>query len=973
MNDQLNWKMILQSADSLISDNLIALIAGLLVIGLLFLSLLAWLFIKNRHKRQTELKQESLPESTAWHAKSAEAVLAELKTNPDQGLSDTEAQERFTRYGPNRLPEQKPRSALVRFISQFHNLLIYVLLATAAITAMLEHWTDTFVILGVVLVNSMIGYVQEGKAEDALQAIKKMLSSHALVLRNEKKTTIPASDLVPGDIVMLQSGDKVPADLRLITVKNLQIQEAVLTGESVPIEKRPQEVAQDAVLGDRFNLAYSGTLVTFGQARGVVVGTGVQTEIGHISQMVSQVQTLTTPLLLQMAVFARWITAAVFVLSGLVFAFGILVRGGDTVDMFMTVVGLAVAAIPEGLPAILTVTLAIGVQSLASRNAIIRRLPAVETLGAVSIICSDKTGTLTRNEMTVSSIITEEHHIDITGTGYEPAGDFQCAGQSITPENHSTLLATLQSALYCNDSRLELADGTCKIHGDPMEAALLVAALKAGLNSDEALNEWPRRDLIPFESEHKFMATLHHNHQGEAMIHVKGAPERLLAMCTLERTSTGDQPINPDAWHAAIEALAKQGQRVLGVASKSAKPHQTELSFNDLENGLVFLGLFGLIDPPRSEAIAAVNECHNAGIRVKMITGDHEVTACSIAAQLNLNNSQEAITGKMLDTMNDEVLLNRVQEIDVFARVSPEHKLRLVTLLQSGGAIVAMTGDGVNDAPALRRADVGIAMGHKGTEAAKEASEMVITDDNFATIVHAVKEGRTVYENLKKAVVFLLPVNGGESISIIIAILFGFTLPITPLQILWVNMVSSVALAMALAFDPPAPDIMQRPPRPANEPILSGFLVWRIFLVSSLFALGIFGIFEWSQLQGSSIEEARTYAVNTLVMMEVFYLLSVRYLRASALSFQRMFNSKAIIYAVSTVVTLQLIFTYAPFMEQFFDTRPVDFVHGFEIIAIGLILFGLLELEKGVRRKFCHPVSANSKPSRPGKKGRTTP
>ncbi|MDZ4152401.1 HAD-IC family P-type ATPase, partial [Methylicorpusculum sp.] len=356
-----------------------------------------------------------------------------------------------------------------------------------------------------------------------------------------------------------------------------------------------------------------------------------------------------------------------------------------------------------------------------------------------------------------------------------------------------------------------------------------------------------------------------------------------------------------------------------------------------------------------------------------MITGDHEVTACSIAAQLNLNNSQEAITGKMLDTMNDEVLLNRVQEIDVFARVSPEHKLRLVTLLQSGGAIVAMTGDGVNDAPALRRADVGIAMGHKGTEAAKEASEMVITDDNFATIVHAVKEGRTVYENLKKAVVFLLPVNGGESISIIIAILFGFTLPITPLQILWVNMVSSVALAMALAFDPPAPDIMQRPPRPANEPILSGFLVWRIFLVSSLFALGIFGIFEWSQLQGSSIEEARTYAVNTLVMMEVFYLLSVRYLRASALSFQRMFNSKAIIYAVSTVVTLQLIFTYAPFMEQFFDTRPVDFVHGFEIIAIGLILFGLLELEKGVRRKFCHPVSANSKPSRPGKKGRTTP
>lgn len=955
MNDQFNWDMILHSADSLISNNLLALIAGLLIISLFCLIGLIWLFIKNKHKRQAELTKESLAEPLVWHAMTAEAVLAKLKTSADHGLIDEEAQSRFTQHGPNRLPEQKSRSAWIRFISQFHNLLIYVLLATAAITAMLEHWADTFVILGVVLVNSVIGYVQEGKAEDALQAIKKMLSSHALVLRNEKKTTIPAEELVPGDIVMLQSGDKVPADLRLISVKNLQIQEAALTGESVPIEKRPQEVAEDAVLGDRFNLAYSGTLVTFGQGKGVVVGTGVQTEIGHISQMVSQVQTLTTPLLLQMAVFARWITAAVIVLSGLVFAFGISVRDGDIVDMFMTVVGLAVAAIPEGLPAILTVTLAIGVQSLAGRNAIIRRLPAVETLGAVSIICSDKTGTLTRNEMTVRSIITEGLCIDITGTGYEPAGDFRCAGQSIAPKTDSSLRAILQTALYCNDSTLELVDGTCKIHGDPMEAALLVAALKAGLNSDEALKEWPRRDLIPFESEHKFMATLHHNHHGEAMIHVKGAPERLLAMCPLERTATGDQPINPDTWHAAIEKLAKQGQRVLGVACKSAKPHQAELSFEDLDDGLVFLGLFGLIDPPRSEAIAAVNECHDAGIRVKMITGDHEVTACSIAAQLNLHNSEEAITGKMLDTMNDEALLNRVQEIDVFARVSPEHKLRLVTLLQSGGAIVAMTGDGINDAPALRRADVGIAMGHKGTEAAKEASEMVITDDNFATIVHAVKEGRTVYENLKKAIVFLLPVNGGESISIIIAILFGFTLPITPLQILWVNMVSSVALAMALAFDPPAPDIMQRPPRPANEPILSGFLVWRICFVSALFALGVFGIFEWSQQQGSSLDEARTYAVNTLVVMEMFYLFSVRYLRASSLSFQHMFNSKAVIYAVATVITLQLIFTYAPFMEDFFDTRPVDFVHGFEILAIGLIVFGLLELEKGGRRKFFRP------------------
>ncbi|MCQ8103649.1 cation-transporting P-type ATPase [Methylomonas sp. SURF-2] len=931
---------------------------NLLLVMLVFTALVGLLgWIKLRKKRALRDNPQASAQPPAdkapdWHAMTVEAVIQELNADREHGLDEQEVRNRLLRFGPNHLPEKKPRSAFLRFIGQFHNLLIYVLLATALITALLEHWTDTLVILGVVIINSIIGFVQEGKAEDALQAIKQMLSSHAVVQRNGKKIDISAADLVPGDVVFLQSGDKVPADLRLFSVKSLQVQEAVLTGESVPTEKQADPVVADAMIGDRSNMAYSGTLVTFGQAKGVVVGTGVRTEIGHISMMVSQVETLTTPLLQQMAVFARWITGAVILISALVFAFGILVRGGEAVDMFMMVVGLAVAAIPEGLPAILTVTLAIGVQSLASRKAIIRRLPAVETLGALGIICSDKTGTLTCNEMTVCSVIATDGPIDVSGTGYEPVGEFLREGKPMDVESESVLLNLLQTALCCNDATIEHRDGAWKTQGDPMEAALLVAGLKAELSAVEILKEWPRRDLIPFESEHKFMATLHHNHQGEAMIHIKGAPERLLAMCALQRGADGDRAIEPAYWQQAIEALARQGQRVLGFACKAARPHQTELDFHDLDEGLVFLGLFGLIDPPRPEAVAAIKECQTAGIRVKMITGDHEITACAIAGQLNLQNTAEAITGHMLDSMSDDELLRRVGQVDVFARVSPEHKLRLVTLLQAGGAIVAMTGDGVNDAPALRRADVGIAMGCKGTEAAKEASEMVITDDNFATIVHAVKQGRTVYDNLKKAIVFLLPVNGGESMSIILAILLGFTLPITPLQILWVNMVSSVALAMALAFDPAAPDVMLRPPRPAREPMLSGFLVWRVGLVSGLFAAGVFGIFEWSLLHDSTLEEARTYAVNTLVTMEVAYLLSVRYLRISALSFKRMFNSRAVGYAIGVVVALQLIFTYVPFMERFFDTRPVDLDHGLEIVGIGLCLFLLLEVEKWLRRKM---------------------
>jgi len=883
----------------------------------------------------------------AWHALAQDELLEKLATD-GEGLAAGEAERRLQEYGPNCLPEARARSALVRFFSHFNNLLIYVLLAAGAIAAALQHWVDTVVILAVVLVNAIIGFIQEGKAEDALRAIRQMLSANAMVVRDGHRLSLPAEQLVPGDRVMLQSGDKVPADLRLLKVKGLQVQEAALTGESVAVEKGLDAVQADADLGDRRNMAYSGTLVTQGQGSGIVVATGVDTEIGRISTMVSQVETLTTPLLRQMDRLARWITAAVLLIAVLVFVAGIVLRDHTAVEMFMTVVGLAVAAIPEGLPAILTVTLAIGVQRMATRKAIIRRLPVVETLGSVSVICSDKTGTLTRNEMTVRSIITAGGSYELSGTGYDPHGAFECDGDVCEPTEDRLLRRTLLAALLCNDASLEKREENNGrvVHGDPMEGALLVAAMKAGMDPEHEGKEYPRTDLIPFESEHKFMATLHHSHEGRAFIYLKGAPEQVVELCDEVLGAENHQPLERDYWYQQIEKMAAQGQRVLAVATKPARDGQSELDFSDVQSGLALLGLYGLIDPPREEAISAVRECQAAGIRVKMITGDHAATARAIAAQLQLQNTAEAITGHELERMEDAELAQRLSDVDVYARVSPEHKLRLVSLLQHGGAIVAMTGDGVNDAPALKRADVGIAMGHKGTEAAKEASEMVISDDNFASIVDAVREGRTVYDNLKKAIAFLLPVNGGESASIILAILVGLTLPIAPLQILWVNMVSSVALAMALAFEVSENDIMKRPPRPANESMLSPFLLWRILLVSSLFAAGIFGIFSWTQYHGASLEESRTYAVNTLVMMEIFYLFSVRRLRSSSLSIAGLFGSGKVLLAVGLVLVLQLIFTYAPFMETFFDTRPISATMWLAILAVGLSMLMLLELEK---------------------------
>lgn len=892
--------------------------------------------------------------SPPWHSRATGETMAALATGAS-GLSVDEARIRLETGGPNRLPEPPRAGAVARFLRQFNNLLIYVLLGAAAVTAALGHPVDTGVILAVVLVNAIIGFVQEGRAEEALAAIRGMLAPEAHVLRDGRRRDVPAEALVPGDLVILEPGDRVPADLRLMLANGLRIQEAVLTGESVPVEKTTEPVAEDAALGDRRSMAFSGALVAAGGGRGIVVATGPATEIGRISGLIQSVETTTTPLLRQMNVFARTVTVAILILAAAILGFGVLVADMPFREIFMAVVGLAVAAIPEGLPAILTVTLAIGVQGMAARKAIVRRLPAIEALGSVSVICSDKTGTLTRNEMTVASVATARRAFGVSGAGYAPHGGIEHDGREVTPGDYPLLMELAAGAALCNDAELVEKDGEWTISGDPMEGALVTFACKAGLDPAALRAANPQADAIPFDAAHRFMATLHHDHEGNAAVHVKGAPERILSMCsTQHREADGAGPIDPDWWYDRALEIAERGQRVIAIATRRMPSEVGSLRFEDVEGGLTLLGLVGLIDPPRDEAIAAVAECRAAGIRVKMITGDHAGTARAIARQLGLEQADSALTGAEIDTLSAEELRARVRETDVFARTSPEHKLRLVEALQAGGEAVAMTGDGVNDAPALKRADIGIAMGRTGTDAAKEAAAIVLADDNFATIAAAVKAGRTVYDNLKKAILFLLPVNGGESLALIAALLLGLTLPITPVQILWVNMVSSVVLAMALAFEGAEPDIMRRPPRPADEPILSRFVLWRVVFVSLLFCVGIFGMFTLAQARGATLEEARTVAVNTLVVMEIFYLFSVRFLNTTSLSFGAVVGTKPVLVAIGAVTALQLAFTYAPFMEAFFDTRPLSLAEGLMVLAVGPVLLLVLEVEK----RFTRPRGA---------------
>ena len=899
-----------------------------------------------------------------WHSLSAEVALTRLHSQQD-GLSSAEVRQRQQLYGPNRLPSVKPRSAWLRFFRQFHNVLIYVLIGSALVTSLLAHWLDTGVIIGVVLINALIGFVQEGKAEKALEAIQQLLSQQANVKRDGHILTIPAEQVVPGDIVMLQSGDKVPADLRLFRVKDLRIEEAMLTGESSPVTKTREAVAETAVIGDRKCIAYSGTLVTYGQAYGMVVATGTHSEIGRITSLLGSVERLTTPLLQQMTRFGNLLTFAIGGLTLFTFLFGVLVHHFQLTDMFLAAVGLAVAAIPEGLPAIMTITLAIGVQRMARRNAIIRRLPAVETLGSVSVICTDKTGTLTHNEMMVQQIITATRQLEITGSGYDFHGEFLQDGQPIDPLQDKVIAEILRAGLLCNDAHLSYEANDWKLHGDPTEGALLSLANKAGLETLALTESFPRTDVIPFESQHRFMASLHHNHQGHGFIVVKGAPEKIIAMSRAQKQANEETPLNHAYWEKQMQDMAQAGLRLLAFASKPVSAEHNILTFTDINTDLTLLGVVGMIDPPREDAIEAVRRCQQAGIRVKMITGDHAITASAIGRTMGIAQADGVLTGEQIDQLSDETLQDIVENIHIFARTSPEHKLRLVSALQANAHIVAMTGDGVNDAPALKRADVGIAMGHKGTEVAKESAEMVLTDDNFASIAAAVEEGRTVYDNLKKSIIYILPTSGGEALTIIAAVLLGTALPISPVQILWVNMVTAVTLALSLAFEPAETDIMRRQPRPHHEPLLSRFLVWRVILVSLVVLAGTFGLFWDAQAAGYSLTHSQTIAVNTLVMFEIFYLFNSRYLLQPIFSKAGFFGNRYILYAIGILLGLQLLYTYLPIMQTLFGASSLNITDWLKVLGVAMTIFLLVEAEKSlIRYRQRHLTAKPRQPTR---------
>jgi magnesium-transporting ATPase (P-type) len=885
-----------------------------------------------------------------WHAIPAGEVEKRLGVDPERGLDAVEAAGRLTTYGPNRLPQGKKRGPLVRFLAQFNNILVYVLLAAGFIKLMLSLWLDASIIFAVVILNSLLGFLQEGRAENALDSIRNMLSPEARAVRGGETRLIPAEELVPGDIVLLESGDRIPADLRLIEARNLRTEEAALTGESVPAEKTIAPVAAKATVGDRENMAFSGTMVVSGRATGVVVASGSQTELGRINQMLAEVSALETPLLRQIKKFGYAITAAIAVVSVLLFSWGHWLGHMTFVELFQAVVGIAVSLIPEGLPALITITLAIGVQRMAQRNAIIRRLPAVETLGSVSRICSDKTGTLTLMEMMVTSVATAETSFEVTGDGYAPEGVIKDGDAQIaeTPEG-LTLMGRV--SLLCNDAELFQDEGKWKVEGDPTEGALYPFATKLGMDRAAEAAAWPRIDAIPFESEHKFMATLHRSTDGRETLLVKGAPEVIIDHCDRQQTATGAAPLDRNRFAHEGDRLAAQGERVLGLAwLPDPGLRAGGLRPEDLPKNLVLLGLVGLMDPPRKEAVEAVKECHGGGIRVTMITGDHKITAAAIAKMLGIGDGKTAVAGTEIEAMNDADLQDCVRDVDVFARASPEHKLRLVKAIQANRQIVAMTGDGVNDAPALKKADIGVAMGIKGTEVTKEAAGMILADDNFASISAAVKEGRTVYNNIEKAMLFLLPTNVAQGAVIAVAILFAFTLPITAPQVLWVNMVTSVALGLVISFEPHETDVMRRPPRAVDRPIVTAFGIWRILFVGAALVVYTLAAFFWMKDYGASDGMARTAAVNAITLGQVFYLFNSRYLLDSSLSPSAHTGNSYLWYGIGAVVALQLLFTYAPPLQAIFGNESLPLWVWPWLIGGGVLFFLVVELEKSIIR-----------------------
>ncbi|MEB3291455.1 MAG: HAD-IC family P-type ATPase [Leptolyngbya sp.] len=903
-------------------------------------------------------------EEVAWHHLPARSVIQQLGVHPDQGLSTQEIRTRLERYGPNEIKGKGGKHPMILFLLQFNQPLLYILLVAGLIKALLGSWANAGVIWGVTVINAVIGFVQESKAESAIAALAAAVETEAMVRREGKTKQVSSRELVPGDMVLLNSGDKVPADLRLLRGRTMQINESALTGESVAVEKQPDldALPADTSLADRRNMAYAGSFVTFGQGEGIVVATGLSTETGRISKLMESGDALMTPLTRRFDHFSKTLLYGILLVAALTFAVG-LGWGNSPLDMFEAAVALAVSAIPEGLPAVVTITLAIGVSRMASRNAIVRKLPAVETLGSATVICSDKTGTLTENQMTVQAIYAGGHPYDLTGEGYTPHGELRDGEAKAVPPwaMPCPLRNCLQAGMLCNDSALERQDQGWGVVGDPTEGALLVAAQKAGFDRNDLEVRYPRIDSIPFESEFQYMATLHQRDGEGQWLLMKGAVESVVACCDTVLMGDGTaQPINRDALVLQADRMASRGLRVLAFAGKTFHGHHFD--HDDLKAEMMFLGLQGMIDPPRAEAIRAVAACQSAGIEVKMITGDHKVTAVAIADRMGLGTTAAvmAYTGKELAQLDPTALANAVQNGSVFARVAPEQKLRLVEALQRKGHIVAMTGDGVNDAPALKQADIGIAMGKAGTEVAKEAADMILTDDNFASIKAAVEEGRNVFRNLMKAIAFILPVNGGESMTILLSVLIGRgdVLPILSLQVLWLNMVNSIAMTVPLAFEPKSLTLMNRPPRDPNQPLLSHPLLVRIALISVFNWILIFGVFEavrrygvdlgWIAVNLSDdgadqrlLALARTMAIQTLVAGRIIYLLSMTQFWASVsarLQGQQVpfGDATAIGYGIGVAVGFQILFSQVGVMNLLFRTAPLTLTQG--LICLGVSL-----------------------------------
>jgi Ca2+-transporting ATPase len=890
-------------------------------------------------------------DSPSWHHFAQSEIWQRLRSDSECGLDDAEVARRQETYGMNVVTARRGTPGWKRFLLQFHQPLLYLLLLAAGVTAFLQEWVDAGVIFAVVFVNAVIGYIQESKAEKAVEALSDLVVTEATVRRAGRRQRVPSAQLVPGDVVLLQSGDRVPADMRLFQVNSLQVDESPLTGESLAVSKHCDYLAADTGLADRKNLVYAGTAVTYGTAEGVVFATGDRTETGRIASLIAEAVEIVTPLTKKIAAFSQLLLWAILGLAGVAFVAGVL-RGEPAVEMFMAAVALAVGAIPEGLPAAVTIVLAIGVARMAKRRAIIRKLPAVETLGSTTVVCSDKTGTLTENQMTVQRVWAGGRDYEVQGGGYEPQGALTWQARVIDPLNHPALLECLLAGVLCNDSQVVKGeDGRHTVEGDPTEGALIVAGAKAGLVHAQVHRETPRIDMIPFESEYMYRATLH-SIQGLRTIYKVGALERLLDRCTDMLAADGTLvEINLDAIRQALENMASQGMRVIAFARRHPSHDDDSLEHADVQHGLTFLGLQAMIDPPRREAIAAVADCRRAGIRVKMITGDHAITARAIAEKLGISDEDgvQVMTGRELEDVTDAALPEVAHRVDVFARVAPEQKLRLVRALQAYGHIVAMTGDGVNDAPALKQSDIGIAMGIAGTDVAKSAADMVLTDDNFATIQAAVEEGRGVFDNLRKFIVWTLPTNVGEGSIILVAMLLGWVLPVVPVQLLWVNMASAIFLGLMLVFEPKESDLMERPPRDPKLPLLTFPLFMRTGLISVIMILGGYWLYFYeTSIAGESIATARTAVVNVIVMVEVAYLMSCRSLNHSLLHVGVFSNPWALVGAASMIVA-QLLFTYAPFMNHLFHSAPLDGGAWLRIMAVTLLSFIAVELEKWIR------------------------